>query len=65
MAKHFAHHMSDEDALMWNIEKDPILRSTIVLVQRGEVARTTSGKVRRSACKQAWLEGRLAVHSET
>jgi WS/DGAT/MGAT family acyltransferase len=26
----FAHHMSDEDALMWNIEKDPILRSTIV-----------------------------------
>ena len=32
MAKHFAHHMSDEDALMWNIEKDPILRSTIVAV---------------------------------
>ena len=28
----FAHHMSDEDALMWNIEKDPILRSTIVAV---------------------------------
>ena len=26
----FAHHMSDEDALMWNIEKDPILRSTIL-----------------------------------
>jgi WS/DGAT/MGAT family acyltransferase len=26
----FAHHMSDEDALMWNIEKDPVLRSTIV-----------------------------------
>jgi WS/DGAT/MGAT family acyltransferase len=24
--------MSDEDALMWNIEKDPILRSTIVAV---------------------------------
>jgi diacylglycerol O-acyltransferase len=28
----FAHHMSDSDALMWNIEKDPILRSTIVAV---------------------------------
>ena len=28
----FAHHMSDEDALMWNIEKDPILRSTILAV---------------------------------
>jgi WS/DGAT/MGAT family acyltransferase len=28
----FSHHMSDEDALMWNIEKDPILRSTIVAV---------------------------------
>ncbi|MDQ6926776.1 MAG: diacylglycerol O-acyltransferase, partial [Candidatus Eremiobacteraeota bacterium] len=24
--------MSDEDALMWNIEKDPILRSTILAV---------------------------------
>src|SRR5439155_3496042 len=28
----FAHHMSDFDVLMWNIEKDPILRSTIVAV---------------------------------
>ena len=28
----FARHMSDADALMWNIEKDPILRSTIVAV---------------------------------
>src|SRR5437763_15601728 len=27
-----AHHMSDEDALMWNIEKDPVLRSTILAV---------------------------------
>jgi diacylglycerol O-acyltransferase / wax synthase len=31
-AARFAQHMSDEDALMWNIEKDPILRSTIVAV---------------------------------
>jgi WS/DGAT/MGAT family acyltransferase len=30
----FAHHMSDEDALMWHIEKDPVLRSTIVAVAR-------------------------------
>jgi WS/DGAT/MGAT family acyltransferase len=28
----FASHMSDEDALMWNIEKDPVLRSTILAV---------------------------------
>jgi WS/DGAT/MGAT family acyltransferase len=28
----FTQHMSDEDALMWSIEKDPILRSTIVAV---------------------------------
>ena len=28
----FTGHMSDEDALMWHIEKDPILRSTILAV---------------------------------
>src|SRR3954470_4006044 len=28
----FSRHMSDEDALMWHIEKDPVLRSTIVAV---------------------------------
>ena len=28
----FSDHMSDADALMWNIEKDPVLRSTIVAV---------------------------------
>ena len=28
----FSDHMSDADALMWNIEKDPVLRSTIVVV---------------------------------
>src|SRR5690349_23106552 len=28
----FTTHMSDEDALMWHVEKDPILRSTIVAV---------------------------------
>src|SRR4051794_7882242 len=28
----FEAHMSDSDALMWNIEKDPLLRSTIVTV---------------------------------
>jgi WS/DGAT/MGAT family acyltransferase len=31
-ATRFTHHMSDEDALMWHIEKDPILRSTILAV---------------------------------
>ncbi len=28
----FEHRMSDADALMWNIEKDPALRSTITIV---------------------------------
>ncbi len=32
MSKDFSTHMSDADALMWNIEKDPILRSTIIAV---------------------------------
>jgi diacylglycerol O-acyltransferase / wax synthase len=32
MAERFETHMSDADALMWNIEKDPQLRSTIVAV---------------------------------
>lgn len=31
-AERFDLHMSDSDALMWNIEKDPMLRSTIVAV---------------------------------
>ncbi|HEY1739217.1 MAG TPA: wax ester/triacylglycerol synthase family O-acyltransferase [Acidimicrobiia bacterium] len=30
--RQFDLHMSDADALMWNIEKDPVLRSTIVAV---------------------------------
>ncbi len=29
---HFQSRMSDSDALMWNIEKDPLLRSTITVV---------------------------------
>ncbi len=29
---HFETRMSDSDALMWNIEKDPLLRSTITVV---------------------------------
>lgn len=29
---HFESRMSDSDALMWNIEKDPVLRSTITAV---------------------------------
>ena len=31
-SERFDAHMSDSDALMWNIEKDPLLRSTIVTV---------------------------------
>ena len=33
----FEVHMSDADALMWNIEKDPLLRSTIVKIGRAHV----------------------------
>ncbi len=44
----FTHHMSDEDALMWNIEKDPILRSTILAVAIFDsVARLGRGCARR------------------
>ncbi len=31
-AEHFERHMSDADALLWNIESDPVLRSTIVSI---------------------------------
>src|SRR5262249_13857058 len=37
----------------------------IVLVRPGGVPRTTSGKVRRQACKAAFLEGRLDALWET
>jgi len=33
----------------------------VLLLEPGEVRLTSSGKVRRSACKQAWLDGELAV----
>src|SRR5207248_10749265 len=33
----------------------------VVLVKQGEVPRTTSGKVKRSACREAWLAGNLAT----
>lgn len=35
--------------------------SDLVLVPPGSVPRTSSGKIRRQACKQAYLEGRLDV----
>jgi len=44
---HYHHRMSDEDALMWSIEKDPMLRSTItavVLLERP----VDHGELRRS-----------------
>ena len=33
----FDDRMSDSDALMWSIEKDPLLRSTIVTVSTFEL----------------------------
>ena len=41
----FIDRMSDSDALMWSIEKDPLLRSTIVTVSKA--AWTTIGSVTR------------------
>ncbi|MGH8611779.1 MAG: condensation domain-containing protein, partial [Gammaproteobacteria bacterium] len=35
--------------------------ATLVLVQRGSVPKTSSGKVRRQACKQDYLAGRLPI----
>jgi nonribosomal peptide synthetase protein BlmVI len=37
---------------------------TLVVLRRGGVPKTTSGKVRRSACRQAYLDGRLPVYRE-
>ncbi|MEZ5238529.1 MAG: wax ester/triacylglycerol synthase family O-acyltransferase [Microthrixaceae bacterium] len=41
----YDHRMNDSDALMWNIEKDPMLRSTITTVVR------VSGAIDRSALR--------------
>jgi acyl-CoA synthetase (AMP-forming)/AMP-acid ligase II len=41
--------------------KHEINPQTIVLVSPGQVPRTSSGKVRRKACRQAWAEGELKV----
>jgi acyl-CoA synthetase (AMP-forming)/AMP-acid ligase II len=34
----------------------------LVLAERGAVTQTTSGKIRRMACKAQWEQGRLPVH---
>ena len=39
----FEHRMSDSDALMWHIEKDPLLRSTITIVWWLDARPTGSG----------------------
>ena len=54
----FEAHMSDSDALMWNIEKDPLLRSTIVTVlffDRAPDWHTLAGRVERGS----WLIPRM------
>jgi acyl-CoA synthetase (AMP-forming)/AMP-acid ligase II len=38
---------------------------TVVLARPGTVHKTTSGKVRRGACRQAYLDGELATPSST
>src|SRR4051794_8009418 len=54
----FEAHMSDSDALMWNIEKDPLLRSTIVTVlffDRAPDWDTLVGRIERGS----WLIPRM------
>ncbi|MFY1632238.1 amino acid adenylation domain-containing protein [Solwaraspora sp. WMMB335] len=38
--------------------------STLVLLRRGGVPKTTSGKIRRSDCRRAYLEGTLPIYHE-
>lgn len=42
-------------------EENEIAVHEVVLVSAGQVPRTTSGKVRRSACREAYLQGDLDV----
>jgi phthiocerol/phenolphthiocerol synthesis type-I polyketide synthase C len=54
----------DADRVIWSI-RDKVARehdlrvSHVVLVRRGSVPKTSSGKVQRSACRAAFLEGGL------
>ncbi|MNZ83041.1 Long-chain-fatty-acid--AMP ligase FadD26 [compost metagenome] len=52
--------------MMMGIQKEVWMKheinpQTIVLVSPGQVPRTSSGKVRRKACRQAWEKGELKV----
>jgi len=42
-------------------EAHEVSASAVVLVARGRIARTSSGKVRRSTCRDAWAAGTLAT----
>ncbi len=49
---HFDRHMSYEDSLMWRVEKDPVLRSTITavtLLDSGPDRERVEEKIRRAA----------------
>jgi amino acid adenylation domain-containing protein len=46
-------------------EAHEIRADTLVLIRRGTLPRTSSGKVRREACRAALLESRLAVVAAT
>ena len=60
----FEAHMSDSDALMWNIEKDPLLRSTIVTVLFFDRAPDWNQLVARID-RGAWLIPRMRQHVAT
>ena len=46
-------------------EAHEVSASAVVLVARRRIARTSSGKVRRSTCRDAWAAGTLATLLET
>lgn len=59
---HFDHHMSDEDALMWSVENDPLLRSTIIsvaLLDRPPDRDRIIDRIERASCAVPRLRQRV------
>jgi diacylglycerol O-acyltransferase len=60
----FTAHMNDSDALLWNIERDPVLRSTIIAVailDREPDWERLRDRVERAACEIPRLHERVLV----
>jgi diacylglycerol O-acyltransferase len=64
MAVRFGDRMSDADALLWNIELDPMLRSTIVsvmLLDQAPDGKRLAGAIERSLAKIPRLRQRVVL----